>query len=153
VLALLLASAATVTSAWAQFPDSIARIQATRTAAPAQGQAIASSPTNASGVLVRGIHAAGLSTLLAASGGVLHGSLEGFDDGKAVAIGQSLAAQLSLHVGDTITLVTSAAATTPFAGAPRVRTYRVTTVFASSAELDATHIFMAAAEALAYGDN
>ena len=68
------------------------------------GQALASSPFNAAGVLVRGIRANDLDNLTSIAKNIKQGTLEGFDQGQGVAIGRRLADQLSLHAGDSITL-------------------------------------------------
>ncbi|MFX4813562.1 hypothetical protein ABTB60_19200, partial [Acinetobacter baumannii] len=77
------------------------------------GQALASSPWNASGVLVRGIRSDDLNNLTSIAKNIKQGSLEGFDEGQGVAIGRRLADQLSLHAGDSVTLVAPKGAVTP----------------------------------------
>src|SRR5215467_4117801 len=67
-------------------------------------QALASSPFNASGVLVRGVRAADLARLPSVANNIRQGTLEGFDEGQGVAIGKRLADQLSLRAGDSVTL-------------------------------------------------
>ena len=51
------------------------------------GQALASSPFNAAGVLVRGIRADDLNNLTSIAKNIKQGTLEGFDEGQGVAIG------------------------------------------------------------------
>ncbi len=70
-----------------------------------EGQALASSSFNATGVLVRGMRGEDLNNLTSIAKNIKQGSLEGFDEGQGVAIGRRLAEQLSLHAGDSITLV------------------------------------------------
>src|SRR5712691_13258957 len=69
-----------------------------------EGQALASSPFNANGVLVRGIRGPDLARLGSIADHIKQGTLEGFDQGQGVAIGSGLAKQLSVHAGDNITL-------------------------------------------------
>ena len=91
---------------WKDVADRINRSPGIRLAAPVvDGQALASSPYNASGVLVRGIRADDLNNLTSIAKNIKQGTLEGFDEGQGVAIGRRLADQLSLHAGDSITLV------------------------------------------------
>jgi lipoprotein-releasing system permease protein len=79
---------------WQDVAERISQVQGIRLAAPViDGQALASSRSNASGVLVRGIRAAELSKLTSVASNVKGGTLEGFDDGHGVAIGQRLADQ------------------------------------------------------------
>src|SRR5262245_64145365 len=70
-----------------------------------EGQALASSPFNAAGVLVRGIRGADLAGLGSIAKNIKQGTLEGFDQGQGVVIGRRLADQLTLRAGDTLTLV------------------------------------------------
>src|ERR1041385_8232543 len=69
-----------------------------------EGQALASSPFNASGVLVRGIRGGDLARLGSIANNIKQGTLEGFDGGQGVAVGRRLAESLSLRAGDSITL-------------------------------------------------
>ena len=93
------------------------------------GQALASSPFNASGVFVRGIRADDLNNLTSIAKNIKQGTLEGFDEGQGVAIGRRLADQLSLHAGDSITLVAPRGAVTPMGTTPRIKPYKVAAVF------------------------
>ena len=52
-----------------------------------EGQALASSPFNAAGVLVRGVRAADLAKLPSVANNIRQGTLEGFDEGQGVAMG------------------------------------------------------------------
>ena len=83
---------------WKDVADRINAVAGIRLAAPVvDGQALASSPFNASGVLVRGIRAADLDNITSIAKNIKQGTLEGFDDGQGVAIGRRLADQLSIH--------------------------------------------------------
>src|SRR4029077_1911247 len=123
-----------------------------RLAAPVvDGSAPASSPFNAAGVFVRGIRAEDLTNVTSVERNIKQGTLEGFDDSQGVAIGRRLADQLSLHAGDSITLVAPRGATTPIGTMPRIKTYRVLAVFEiGMSEYDTTFVFMPLAEAQAY---
>ena len=91
---------------WKDVAERISQVQGIRLAAPVvDGQALASSAFNASGVLVRGMRADDLNNLTSIAKNIKQGTLEGFDEGQGVAIGRRLADQLSLHAGDSITLV------------------------------------------------
>ncbi|GAA3852856.1 lipoprotein-releasing ABC transporter permease subunit [[Pseudomonas] carboxydohydrogena] len=137
---------------WKEVADRINGVQGIRLAAPiVEGQALASSPFNASGVLVRGIRAADLEKLTSISRNIKQGTLEGFDDGQGVAIGRRLADSLSLHAGDTVTLVAPRGAVTPMGTTPRIKPYKVAAVFEiGMSEYDSSFVFMPLKEAQAY---
>ena len=137
---------------WKEVADRINQVSGIRLAAPVvDGQALASSPFNASGVLVRGIRASDLDNITSVARNIKQGTLEGFDDGKGVAIGRRLADQLSVHAGDNITLVAPRGAVTPMGTTPRIKPYRVAAVFEiGMSEYDSGMVFMPLAEAQAY---
>src|ERR687883_218904 len=111
---------------WEAVADRISKVPGIRLAAPiVEGQALASSPFNASGVLVRGIRAADLAQLPSIANNIRQGTLEGFDRGQGLVIGKRLADQLSTHVGDALTLVAPRGAVTAFGTTPRIKTYKV----------------------------
>src|SRR6202162_3167961 len=77
---------------WEAVADRVSKIPGIRLAAPiVEGQALASSPFNASGVLVRGIRAADLSKLASIAKNIKQGTLDGFDQGQGLAIRSPLA--------------------------------------------------------------
>lgn len=137
---------------WKDVADRINGVPGIRLAAPVvDGQALASSPFNASGVFVRGIRADDLNRLTSIANNIKQGTLEGFDEGQGVAIGRRLADQLSLHAGDSITLVAPRGAVTPMGTTPRIKPYKVVAVFEiGMSEYDGTFVFMPLAEAQAY---
>jgi lipoprotein-releasing system permease protein len=137
---------------WKDVADRINQVPGIRLAAPVvDGQALASSPFNASGVFVRGIRADDLNNLTSIAKNIKQGSLEGFDEGQGIAIGRRLADTLSLHAGDNLTLVAPRGAVTPMGTTPRIKPYRITAVFEiGMSEYDASFVFMPLAEAQAY---
>jgi len=137
---------------WKDVADRISQVQGIRLAAPVvDGQALASSYFNASGVLVRGMRADDLDNLTSIARNIKQGSLDGFDEGQGVAIGRRLADQLSLHAGDTITLVAPKGAVTPMGITPRIKPYRIAAVFEiGMSEYDSSFVFMPLAESQAY---
>src|ERR1044072_1655373 len=77
---------------WKDVADRISQVQGIRLAAPVvDGQALASSAFNASGVLVRGMRAEDLNNLTSIAKNIKQGTLEGFDEGQGVNIGCRLA--------------------------------------------------------------
>ena len=137
---------------WEVVAQRISRVEGVMLVAPmVEGQALAASPFNGSGVLVRGMRAADLSVLPSIAGPIKQGSLEGFDAGQGLMIGRRLADQLSVRAGDGITLVAPKGAVTPMGMMPRTKAYRVAAVFdIGMSEYDLTFVFMPLAEAQAY---
>ncbi|MGI8527554.1 MAG: lipoprotein-releasing ABC transporter permease subunit [Pseudolabrys sp.] len=139
-------------SDWEEVAARIAQVNGIRLAAPiVEGQALASSPFNSGGVLVRGIRLMDLQKLPSVSKNIKQGTLEGFDDAQGVAIGRRLADQLSLRSGDNITLVAPRGAVTPMGTTPRIKVYKVAAVFEiGMSEYDSAVVFMPLKEAQAY---
>ncbi|MFZ0610348.1 MAG: lipoprotein-releasing ABC transporter permease subunit [Xanthobacteraceae bacterium] len=116
-----------------------------------EGQALASSPFNASGVVVRGMRGADLMKLTQVSKNIKQGSLDNFDDGQGIAIGSRLAEQLSVRAGDNLTLVAPRGAVTPMGTTPRIKAYKIAAVFEiGMSEYDSAFVFMPLTEAQAY---
>ena len=137
---------------WQQVSERVSRIEGIKLAAPiVEGQALASSPFNASGVLVRGVRVADLAKLASIANNIRQGTLQGFDEGQGVVIGRRLADQLSLRAGDSVTLVAPRGAVTPMGTTPRIKAYKVAAVFEiGMSEYDAAFVFMPLPEAQAY---
>ncbi|WP_449257439.1 lipoprotein-releasing ABC transporter permease subunit [Bosea sp. (in: a-proteobacteria)] len=117
-----------------------------------EGQALASSQTGNSGVLVRGVREADIKSIPFIGGNIKSGTLEDFDASPSgVVIGIRLANALGVQVGDTITLVTPQGASTPFGTAPRIKAYPVKAIFQiGMTEFDGTFVYMPLAESQAY---
>jgi lipoprotein-releasing system permease protein len=137
---------------WEAVSGRVSKIAGVTLAAPVvEGQALASSPFNASGVLVRGVRAADLAKIPSVANNIRQGTLEGFDEGQGVAIGRRLADQLSLRAGDSVTLVAPRGAVTPMGTTPRIKAYRIAAVFeVGMSEYDSAFVFMPLPEAQAY---
>jgi lipoprotein-releasing system permease protein len=137
---------------WEPVSDRIALVPGVRLAAPiVEGQALASSPFNSAGVLVRGMLARDLGRIGSVDQNIKQGTLDGFDDGQGVAIGRRLADQLSLHAGDNITLVAPRGAVTPMGTTPRIKSYKIAAVFEiGMSEYDAQLVYMPLVESQAY---
>jgi lipoprotein-releasing system permease protein len=137
---------------WEEVSARINGVKGVKLAAPiVEGQALASSPFNSGGVLVRGIRLMDLEKLPSVINNIKQGSLGGFDDGQGVAIGRRLADQLSLRAGDNITLVAPKGAVTPMGTTPRIKVYKIAAVFEiGMSEYDSAMVFMPLKEAQAY---
>ena len=132
--------------------ERISKMQGILLAVPiVEGQALASSPFNAAGVLVRGIRSADLTNLASIARNIKQGTLEGFDQGQGVVIGRRLADQLTLRAGDSVSLVAPRGAVTPMGTTPRIKAYKVAAVFEiGMSEYDSAIVFMPLTEAQAY---
>jgi lipoprotein-releasing system permease protein len=137
---------------WAEVSARLDKVSGIKLAAPiVEGQALASSPFNAGGVLVRGIRLQDLEKLPSIANNIKQGSLKGFDGGQGVVIGRRLADQLSLRAGDNITLVAPRGAVTPMGTTPRIKIYKIAAVFEiGMSEYDSAMVFMPLNEAQAY---
>src|SRR6202161_140818 len=107
---------------WQAVAERVSKVPCVRLAAPiVEGQALASSPFNASGVLVRGIRAADLTKLTPIAKTIKQGTLDGFDQGHGLAIVSRLAEQLSVRAGNNLTLVAPRGAVAPVGTTPRLK--------------------------------
>jgi lipoprotein-releasing system permease protein len=103
------------------------------------------------GALVRGIRGEDLGKITLVANNIRQGSIVGFDTSEGVAIGQRMADNLGLALGDSITLVSPDGDVTPFGTTPRVKAYPVTAIFeVGMSEYDASIIFMPLTEAQLY---
>lgn len=118
-----------------------------------EGQAFASSSfiQGGSGALVRGINEADIRRLPGVSGNVRSGTLEGFDAAHGVAIGQRLADNLNVRVGDKLKIISPNGPQTPMGVAPRVKSYPIVAIFQiGMSEFDNLFVYMPLAEAQAF---
>src|ERR1700716_1864399 len=137
---------------WGPVSDRVSKIPGIRLAAPiVEGQALASSPFNSAGVLVRGMRARDLVKLGSIDKNIKQGSIDNFDEEQGVVIGRRLADQLSLRAGDNVTLVAPRGAVTPMGTTPRIKSYKVAAVFEiGMSEYDASLLYMPLTESQAY---
>jgi len=129
-----------------------AKVQGVQLAIPLiEGAAGVSSPYNQAGALVRGISEEDIKRLPGVAGNVRVGSLNGFDMAGGVAIGARLAENLSLRVGDSLTILTAKGVQTPFGIAPRIKTYPIIATFQiGMSEFDNLFVYMPMPEAQAF---
>ncbi|BAT60253.1 lipoprotein-releasing system transmembrane protein LolE [Variibacter gotjawalensis] len=137
---------------WQQVAERLAKVDGVTLAAPmVEGQALASSPFQSSGVLVRGVRVADLKRLPSIANTIKAGTLDGFDEGQGIVIGKRLGDNLQLRAGDTITLVAPRGSVTAFGTVPRIKAYKVAAIFeVGMSEYDAGIVFMPLAESQAY---
>ena len=116
-----------------------------------EGQVMLSSPSQATGGLVRGMTEEGIKQLKLVSDNIQFGTLEGFEANRGVAVGTRLANSLGVSLGDNITLVSPRGTTTPFGTAPRTKAYKIQAIFEMGmSEYDRTMVFMPLDEAQRY---
>ena len=116
-----------------------------------EGQALASSPSYAGGVLVRGVRPEDLRKVSVIANTIKAGSLQGFDRGEGLVVGRRLADQLFLRPGDNLTLTSPKGVQTPFGTAPRVKSYPIAAIYeVGMSEFDSAFVYMPLAEAQAY---
>lgn len=137
---------------WAPVADMIAGVQGVRGAFPlVEGQALASSPFQSSGVLVRGMRERDITQLGSVASNLKQGSLDKFDDEQGILIGRRLAMHLGLALGDNLTLVSPRGAVTALGTTPRIKAYRIAGIFEiGMSEFDSNIIIMPLTEAQAY---
>jgi lipoprotein-releasing system permease protein len=137
---------------WKEVAARVDKVPGIKLAAPiVEGQALASSPFNSGGVLVRGIRLEDLEKLPSIAKNIKQGTLKGFDSGKGVVIGRRLADDLSIRAGDNITLVGAGGGAAPMGTMPRIKVYKVAAVFeVGMSEYDSSMVFMPLQESQAY---
>ena len=132
--------------------DRIKKVKGVTLALPmVESAAGVSSTYQQTGGLVRGIREADLKRLPGIASNVRLGTLEAFDRLGGVAIGQKMAEQLSVRIGDTVTILTARGAATPFGVAPRMKAYPVVAIFQIGVtEFDGLFVYMPMEEAQAF---
>ena len=124
-----------------------------------EGQVMATSPSGASGALVRGIRPDDIRARRLIADHIVAGSLAEFGD-DGIAIGDRLAHRLGLGVGSRITLIAPEGTDTAFGTVPRLKTYHVVALFGVGyyeydnsfiyLPLDAAQIFFRLPNAVSY---
>ena len=131
-----------------QAVDRIARVPGVTQAFPViDAQAIAMGPNQVTGAMVRGLSPRDLANTRIVSGNITKGMIGAFGQGEyggdQVVVGQRLAEQLGVRVGDTITLISPSGGATAFGGTPVQKAYQVAALFsAGMSQYDQAYIFM-----------
>ncbi len=113
------------------------------------GQVLAQGEVGAgTGALVRGIRGEDLGKISLVANNIKQGSLVGFDTSEGVAIGQRMADNMGLALGDTITLISPDGDVTPMGTTPRTKAYPIVAVFeVGMSEYDSSIVYMPLTEA------
>lgn len=137
---------------WDEVAGKTEKVPGVKLAIPmVEGAAGISTQFGQSGVLVRGVREKDIMRLPGVTGNVKDGSFKGFDAGESVAIGQRLAENLGVAVGDKVSLLIAKGAQTPFGVAPRIKAYKVAAIFSiGMSEFDNVFVYMPLAEAQAF---
>ncbi|MGL4636563.1 MAG: lipoprotein-releasing ABC transporter permease subunit [Beijerinckiaceae bacterium] len=130
------------------------QIKGVRQAIPViNGQVLVSSAFASSGALVRGVREVDIKRLDTIATNIRAGTLEGFDAGEGIAIGQRLADQLGVRAGDKLTLLSPNGSASPFGTTPRRKVYNISAVFLiGMSEFDSAFVYMPLNEAQIYFD-
>ena len=117
------------------------------------GQVLIASAFNSSGALVRGVREVDMKRLETIASNIRAGTLDNFDSGEGIAIGQRLADQLGVRAGDKLTLLSPNGPASPFGQTPRRKVYNVAAVFLiGMSEFDSAFVYMPLTEAQIYFD-
>jgi len=109
--------------------DRLEKVEGVESVRPmVEGQVLISVNGAANGALVRAMSREDFATKPIISSSIEKGELTNFR-GESVAIGTSLAARLSLDIGDNITLLAPKGKASPFGTIPRSRTYTIGLIF------------------------
>ena len=121
------------------------------------GQALAVGPRQSGGVLVHGIQRNDLLDHDLAqpnadgTSKIVSGDLDFFEEGNSLVIGQRLADQVGIVVGDMLTLVSPQTTDIAFGSVPRMRDYQVVAIFSiGNVSFDSSTLFMPLADAQTY---
>jgi lipoprotein-releasing system permease protein len=117
------------------------------------GQVLASSAFASTGALVRGVREVDMKRLDTIAKNIRAGTLDNFDSGEGIAIGQRLADQLGVRVGDKLTMLSPNGPASPFGQTPRRKVYNINAVFMiGMSEFDSAFVYMPLTEAQIYFD-
>jgi lipoprotein-releasing system permease protein len=126
----------------------IKAVQGVTQAAPmVEAQAMVIGPSQVSGAIVRGVTPADLRGMKMISTNIKRGSLAGFGDGEyggdIVLIGDRMASNLGLSVGDAITLISPSGPATAFGTSTREKDYTVGGIFSvGMSQFDESFVYM-----------
>ena len=116
-----------------------------------EGQVMATARGVAKGALVRGIRPADLRRRKILADNLFAGSLADFEGMDSIVMGDRLAQQFGLRIGDQVTLISPKGTVTAFGTVPRMRAYKLAAVFhIGMYEYDSGFIFMSLKAAQLY---
>lgn len=108
-----------------------------------QGQVMVTAGEKAGGGIVRAMKPEDLRERPRIAGNIVAGTLDDFQGEHVVAIGEDMAQQFRVGVGDTITLLSPQFTVTTVGSMPRIKTYQVVAIFdIGMYEYDSTFVYM-----------
>ena len=108
-----------------------------------EGQVLISSPIKARGALVRGIRKSDLLQSHLISKNIKLGNVDNFKDGQGIILGERLANNLGVTVGELVTILSAKGQNTVMGEVPRSRSYKVLALFnIGMYEYDAGLVYM-----------
>ncbi|HSR70905.1 MAG TPA: lipoprotein-releasing ABC transporter permease subunit [Kiloniellales bacterium] len=129
--------------------ERLAGLQGVEMAAPMiQGQVMVMTRGSSTGGLVRGVRPEDLEARALIADNIVAGSLENFpatgeNGGDVVLIGDRMARNLGVGVGDSVTLVSPQTTTTVMGSVPRLKTYRIVGLFhVGMSEYDGSFLYL-----------
>jgi lipoprotein-releasing system permease protein len=139
---------------YAELSKRFEQIKGVKQAIPViNGQVLASSAFASTGALVRGVREQDIKRLETISKSIRSGTLDNFDSGEGIVIGQRLADQLGIRTGDKVTLLSPNGPASPFGQTPRRKVYNIAAVFlVGMSEIDSAFVYMPLSEAQIYFD-
>lgn len=112
-----------------------------------QGQVLAMGPNQITGAIVRGVSAADVARSAIIASNITHGSLKGYGQGDyggdVILLGDRLAEQLGVKVGDTLNLISPSGGATAFGSSPVQKGFIVGGTFTvGMSQYDQAYIYM-----------
>jgi len=108
-----------------------------------EGQAMLVANGTASGAAIRGLRPSELKAKELIADGIVAGTLDRFEGGDAVILGERLAQRLRVRVGDKVTMISPTSAVTVMGSIPRMKAYDVVGLFnVGMFEYDNTFVYM-----------
>jgi lipoprotein-releasing system permease protein len=108
-----------------------------------EGQVMASTASQATGVLVRGLRSQDLAKRPILADNIVAGNIADFNGTDAILIGDKLARNLNVRIGDQVTLISPKGNVTAFGTVPRMKAYTVVALFSVGMyEYDSRFIYM-----------
>jgi lipoprotein-releasing system permease protein len=108
-----------------------------------EGQVMASTASQATGVLVRGLRSQDLAKRPILADNIVAGNIADFNGTDAILIGDKLARNMNVRIGDQVTLISPKGNVTAFGTVPRMKAYTVVALFSVGMyEYDSRFIYM-----------
>jgi lipoprotein-releasing system permease protein len=108
-----------------------------------EGQVMASTASQATGVLVRGLRSEDLAKRPILADNIVAGNIADFKGTDAILLGDKLARNLNVRIGDQVTLISPKGNVTAFGTVPRMKAYTVVALFSVGMyEYDSRFIYM-----------